>query len=198
MNKKHTDPILPDRYYHIFNRGINDENIFKNDNNYFYFLQKLKQYIQPIASIYSYCLMSTHFHFLVKIKNEQEIRTIFNDDKNTDHTIETIISQQFSNFFNGYSQTINKMFTRTGSLFETPFRRKEITSNEYLTQIILYIHLNPIKHKLSIDYKTFLYSSYHAIINSNTIESNKVIEWFGNKNDFIQNHDLFFEIYKLK
>jgi REP element-mobilizing transposase RayT len=198
MNKVNTGPIFPDRYYHIFNRGINEESIFKNENNYFYFLNKLNQYVNPIGTIHAYCLLSNHFHFLLKTKTELEIRNNFNKEKYLNKQIEFIISKQFSNFFNGYSQAINKMFERTGGLFETPFRRKEITSNEYLTQTILYIHLNPIKHQLNIDYKNYLFSSYKSIINSSTIDNNKVIEWFGNKNDFIQNHELFSERYKLK
>lgn len=37
--------LLPDSYYHIYNRGINGQNIFLEDNNYEYFLNKYSQHV---------------------------------------------------------------------------------------------------------------------------------------------------------
>ena len=40
--KSNTEPLQPDTYYHIYNRGINKEDLFKEDRNYHYFLIKYK------------------------------------------------------------------------------------------------------------------------------------------------------------
>ena len=71
--KKHTEPLEPDRIYHIYNRGINGENIFKEERNYAYFLTKYAKCISPIADTYAYCLLKNHFHLAVKIKTEEEL-----------------------------------------------------------------------------------------------------------------------------
>ena len=142
--KKNTHLLEPDFFYHIYNRGINGGQIFFSDYNSSYFLKLLKEKVSLVADFYSYCLLSNHFHILVRIKSEEKIRENFADKDDVE--ISKIISQQFSNAFNSYTQAINKHFGRTGKLFELPFRRKLIVSEEYLIKAILYIHHNPKKH----------------------------------------------------
>ena len=77
MTKK--QPLIPDAYYHIYNRGNNREDIFVEDENYRFFLQRYLQYIEPIAYTYAYCLLPNHFNFLVRIRNvEEQIGTEMN------------------------------------------------------------------------------------------------------------------------
>lgn len=183
--KNNIFPLEPDHFYHIYNRGINGGQLFFNHQNYLYFLRLISEKVKPVAKIHSYCLLKNHFHLLVKIKSEDVIRQIFSDKKNFE--IENIISQQFSNTFNSYSQAINKHFGRTGKLFELPFRRKEITSEQQLIKTILYINKNPVKHKISNDLFTYHYSSIDKIINDDNLflESEEVISLFNDKDNFI-------------
>lgn len=71
--KKNTDPLQPNTYDHIYNRGINGETVYKEESNYAYFLNKYAKYIEPVADTYAYCLLKNHFHFLVLTKDEKEI-----------------------------------------------------------------------------------------------------------------------------
>ena len=73
-------PLLkPDETYHIFNRANGNEKIFLSSENYRFFLEKFKLHIQPIADTYCYCLLPNHFHFLIRIKSEEELQKIFPD-----------------------------------------------------------------------------------------------------------------------
>ena len=65
--------LEPGRHYHIYNRGVNSCNIFKKTTNYEHFLNLYEKYILPIADTFAWCLLSNHFHFLLRIKNEDEI-----------------------------------------------------------------------------------------------------------------------------
>ena len=56
------------QYYHLYNRGNNKEALFKEGRNYYYFLDLYKKYIYPMADLYAYCLLPTHFHFIIRIK----------------------------------------------------------------------------------------------------------------------------------
>jgi REP element-mobilizing transposase RayT len=67
-------PLQHGKYYHIYNRGNNRENIFFEERNYRYFLQLYAKYIQPIADTYAYCLLYNHFHVLVRIKSIEELQ----------------------------------------------------------------------------------------------------------------------------
>ena len=186
--KINTETLYPDTYYHIFNRGINKENIFTKDKNYNYFLNKYAKYIYPIARTYAYCLLGNHFHFLIKIRSETEIRNEFSIKNEL--SINKIISLQFSHLFNSYAQSINKANHRTGALFETPFRRLEVKDDAHFTQLICYIHLNPQKHKIFNDYKSYIHSSYLNFLNNKAtkLEREDVINWFGDKDEFIRIH----------
>jgi REP element-mobilizing transposase RayT len=70
---KKTEKLTFGSYYHIHNRGINSCNLFKNSENYVYFLNLYDQYISPVADTFAWVLMPNHFHFLVRIKEENEI-----------------------------------------------------------------------------------------------------------------------------
>ena len=52
--------------YHIYNIGNNSTKIFFNEENYFFFLKKIRNEIKPIAEILAYCLMPNHFHLMVQ------------------------------------------------------------------------------------------------------------------------------------
>jgi putative transposase len=43
--------LLPENYYHVYNHGNADDNIFKKDDNYIYFLKCYAHFINPVASI---------------------------------------------------------------------------------------------------------------------------------------------------
>lgn len=188
-------PIEADKFYHIYNRGVNGEIIFKSDRNYSFFLNKTKEYLLPVCDIYTYCLLPNHFHFLVKVKSEKELESPIkgsNLDKAEGlHSPQNIFSKQFSRIFNSYSQAFNKENNRHGALIESPFKRKEIDSEEYLRKSIIYIHRNPENHNLVSDFKEYNYSSYQGILsNSKThLMRNEVIQLFDSLDNFILSHN---------
>lgn len=125
---KNTTPLHPERYYHIYNRGINGEVLFKREENNRYFLLKYDTYISPIAETYAYCLLGNHFHLLIRTKTEEEILGITSNPVRVpnpnrvkmEKTASQVISLKFSHLFNGYTQAIDKQHNRTGKLFELP------------------------------------------------------------------------------
>ena len=48
-------------YYHIYNRGVNRQAIFFNDENWGYFMRRLRHYCtSELIEIIAYCLMPNH------------------------------------------------------------------------------------------------------------------------------------------
>lgn len=191
-------PLLPNTFYHIYNRGINGCELFRKETNYLHFLKLYEKHIVPVASTFAWVLMGNHFHVLVKIKSETQISETFSNlqmIENTEHykvlSIHKRINQQFSNLFNAYTKAFNKMYRRTGSLFETRFKRNEIDNHAYLMQTVVYIHNNPVHHafcKRAIDYPWISYKT--CVSQKETkLHRNKLIQWFGNTSVFIENHN---------
>ena len=93
--------------------------------------------------------------------------------------------------FNAYSKTINKKYSRTGSLFQKHLHRVEINEEKYFRNLTLYIHLNPEKHKIFNDFREYPYSSYKAYISDkpSMIKRDEVFQYFGDIENFIYNHN---------
>jgi putative transposase len=198
--KKYTEPLEPDGIYHIFNRGINGEDVFKEIRNYRFFLEKYSKYIEPIAETYAYCLLKNHFHLAVKIKSASELIDFYLKKKNIEITsndnvlkippVAKIINQQFAVLFNSYAQAINKAHHRTGGLFEESFRRIKVDSDSYFNELIYYIHHNPQKHGFVKDFRDYPHSSYHShlAITATKLKREEVILSFGNKIEYEKFH----------
>lgn len=158
------DPLLPSTYYHIFNHANGDEDLFREPENYRYFLQQYYKHINGIADTYCYCLMPNHFHLLIRIKPAEAITTHLPGFKNlAGVAASNFLSKQFSNFFNGYTKAFNNKFDRNGSLFLKNFKKKAIVNRRHLVDVILYIHLNPVKHGFRKHPKDWKWTSYHSL-----------------------------------
>ncbi|HLG38955.1 MAG TPA: hypothetical protein VI461_04765 [Chitinophagaceae bacterium] len=181
-------PLIEGQYFHIYNRGVNSEDLFKEKKNYYYFLKQFFFYCQEIFEVYAYCLLKNHFHLVTYVKENVEVPR-----KNGEGMFRLNASKQLSHFFNSYAQSINKMYNRTGPLFESPFERKLIDNPEYLTSAICYCHHNPQLHGFVNDFKEWEFSSFHAILNDDNafIASQKIIEKFGGVTEFEETHKNF-------
>jgi len=184
--------LYPGKFYHIYNRGINKELIFFNNSNYVHFLNRFDYYLAKFIDVYVYRLLPNHFHFLVKVKKEDDIKNLpgFENLEGFYSSINNPISKAFSNFFNAYVKAVNKQQNRYGSLFQKNYKRKLIDKDDYLTRIIYYIHLNPVIHNITDIFENYKFSSYRSMImNKNTrLKRKEILMLFNGKENFIRFH----------
>ncbi len=134
-------------FFHIYNRGNNAQTVFYLRKNYLFFLEKMKKYISPFASIVSWCLMPNHFHWLIFVRNEKielgqksnvenvkmghalTLRQGMTNTNDSSHTLaesESMTSQNKTRTINqsigiclrSYTRAIQKQEKLTGSLFQ--------------------------------------------------------------------------------
>ncbi len=151
----------PNRIYHLYNHGNADDNLFRCDENFRYFLQKYGKYGHPVVDTYAYCLLPNHFHFLVKVKAASTLLDLTGFKNMSGLVIQEQVIQHFSNFFNAYTKAFNKMYDRRGKLFLTPFKRKAIKSTAQFLNTWKYIHQNPVRHQFTKDLFEWPFSSIH-------------------------------------
>lgn len=195
MNEDFYPALMAGEFYHIYNRGNNRENIFFKEDNYLYFLKKYDYYLSDYLETYAYCLLPNHFHFLVRVKEADEIRIPSLQGMvsvGKDEPISKIVSEQFRRFFISYSQAINKQEGRVGSLFQKNFKRKLITDDSYFTSVVHYVHANPQLHGICEDYMLYPHSSYGRILIEKPSKLNKqsILDWFGGRSEFIKFHEV--------
>ena len=182
-----------EKFYHIYNRSIDKKPMFCNDGNYLYFLKKYDFYLSTVLDTYAYCLLGNHFHLLVRIKDLTTFKKLSNLKNKSTHDI---ISHQFRKFFQCYAMSFNKQQNRTGTLFQTPFKRALVDNDSYFGSLIYYIHTNPETHQLIDDFKEWKWSSYQSMLQEKQtkIKKQEVFEWFGNKEQFEKYHLVKHEI----
>ena len=175
-------PLENGKYYHIYNRGINSGILFKEKSNYEYFLKLYDIHMEPMAETYAWCLMKNHFHFLIRIKEIDEITT----EKKIPP------SQSFSNLFNAYTKAFNKKYNRHGGLFERPFRRKSIEEDSYFQNLVAYIHNNPVHHNICEHPLHYPWSSYTTCLSDKPtkLKRKEVIALFDDIENFKYVHEL--------
>ncbi len=124
--------------YHIYNRTNNNEHLFREEINYFFFLEKYDHYLSPYLDTFCWNLLPNHFHVMIRIKSESFIESTIIKKDITDQTsyeklflqnkipLNNLIVRAFTRFFQSYAQSFNKMYSRNGNLFYKPFKRIEV------------------------------------------------------------------------
>jgi putative transposase len=159
--------------YHVYNRGVNEQNIFFCEKDYETFLFLLQRYLikqQPFSKTKNYsqtidllifCLMPTHYHLLIRQKDAKSM-------------VEFAQSLSVS-----FTAIINKRHSRVGHLFQGVYKARLIKDDADLLNISKYIHLNPMEKdiKEALDYPYSSIKSYISdlpsmhwdFVNTNTI-----------------------------
>lgn len=179
--------LLLGQFYHVFGRGIGGETIFRNKDDYRRFLQLYAKHIEPVAKTYCYNLLPNHFHSLIRTKEPDE----------QVHSAPSVLlprepSQHFSNLFNAYAKYFNLRYQRSGSLFQRPFGRIEVTSARYFSTLLVYIHRNAQYHGILEDYREWPYSSYHTFLSKkiSRLQRAEALSWFPDPEIFAERHRL--------
>ena len=192
--------IIPDEYYHIYNRGNNKQNIFMEEKDWLRFLF-LILYFQSPVTFYNINVGHRVSHVSVSKKTLEKIlsnRTVelisFANMPNHFHMIvkeisNNGISRYMQRILNSYTKYFNTKYKKSGHLFQGPFQIKHIENNEQLLHLSAYIHRNPREIK-EWKNKEHLYpwSSYQDYINKNRwgdiLKTQIILDQFSNNNEY--------------
>ena len=99
-------------------------------------------------------------------------------------------NKHFAHLFNAYTRYFHIRRERTGNLFERPFKRILIDNDEYLRNVILYIHNNSVHHGFCSHPLEYPWSSYLSCVSEKPTRLKRefVLKLFGNKADFKTSH----------
>jgi REP element-mobilizing transposase RayT len=161
--------LVAGEYYHIYNRGNNYETVFREPENYYYFLRLMVKYLLPEqVQIVAYCLMPDHYHLLLYLQTET-------------------LSRSMQPFLLAYTNAFNRRYQRIGSLFQGPFKARRIGTNEYLLHLSRYIHLNPVEAGLvqkAEDWEFSSYKDYLGLRQRTLSGANIVMDQFGTGEEY--------------
>lgn len=118
-------------FYHIINRGVARDSIYHDDADFMKFLDIVQDASEEyVFSIYSFCLMTNHYHFLLKT---------------TDFNLSILMQKVNSR----YSIYYNNKYKRVGPLWQGRFKSWFVYDELYLKSLVKYIEYNPIKANIT-------------------------------------------------
>ncbi|MCF2684177.1 transposase [Faecalicatena contorta] len=133
-------------FYHITSRGINKFPIFSKNLERSRFLNIIRDSIsQYNIKIFAYCVMSNHFHLLMRAPIEE-------------------LSAFMARILSVYAVYYNQKHNRVGYVFDGRFRSQCIEDESYFFNCLRYIHLNPIKANMCKSIDNYRYSSFKEFI----------------------------------
>jgi putative transposase len=92
--------------------------------------------------------MPNHYHLLLRQESDSSI------------------SNYIGIAFNAYTQAFNRMYHRSGTLFEGRFRHVVIDADSYVLHLCRYLHLNPVSANIVTTPEEWEYSDYQEWIGS--------------------------------
>lgn len=114
-------------FYHVINRGVEKRDVYLDDQDRKRFLKIIAENAEVYDfSIHAYCLMSNHYHLLMKTR------------KGNLSSIMKQINSRYSIYF-------NRKTDRVGPLWQGRFKSWFVYDEKYLESLIKYIELNPVK-----------------------------------------------------
>jgi REP element-mobilizing transposase RayT len=69
---KYLSTFYEEGFYHVYNRTNNKELLFREEDNYYFFLKKYHQYLGPFVNTFCYNLLPNHFHLVIQIRSVKE------------------------------------------------------------------------------------------------------------------------------
>ncbi|WP_116127162.1 hypothetical protein [Lewinella sp. IMCC34183] len=144
--------------FHLYNRSNDRQTLFSDHREYMWFIDRVRKYFPPVASILGYCIMPNHFHLLLTPKQairEEIIRT----GKPLSAMPSPEISEAVRRTLMGFTKKRNYAYDHTGSRFQQRTRCK--FHSRGLAHGLEYVHQNPVRAEFVGHPSEWGYSSYN-------------------------------------
>jgi len=150
--------------YHVITRGNNRQLIFCDRSDYDRFLLQLaNQKARLPFFLYAYCLMPNHVHLLIEQADDP-------------------ISRIMQRLLTSFSQYHNRKYGKSGHLLQGRYKAILCQSDQYLAELVRYIHLNPVRARMVRSPEEFEYSSHRAYVGKDCaplVDSEPLLRHFG-------------------
>lgn len=152
----------PGALYHVMGRGNNGEKILAEGLQKSEYIKILTYYKKQLCfKLYAFCIMDNHVHLLIEVKDAP-------------------LSGIMQRIQQVYTQWFNRKYGRTGHVFQQRYKALLCNKENYLLQLIRYIHYNPVKANMckDLNYIWSSHSHYIGVVNDGFVDVDDVLGVF--------------------
>src|ERR1700733_4215711 len=150
--------------YHVISRGNNRRKVFRTSADYRRFTEIIQVQKSKIPFyLYAYCLMPNHIHLLIERREDS-------------------VSKIMQRVLTTYSQYHNRKYKKIGHVFQGRYKSILCQTDEYLGELVRYIHLNPVRARMVRQPEDYEYSGHRAYIGldgNGLVDVEPVLRHFG-------------------
>jgi len=134
---------VPNLFFHVLNRGNNRQTVFRDEEDFSYFLQLLKRYKKQLKfRLYHFCLMPNHIHFVLE------------------PTLQGSLSKIMLRLTLAYTWYFNRKYRGVGHVWQGRFKSSLLDKENYFLWCGLYVELNPVRANLATMPEDWRWSSF--------------------------------------
>jgi REP element-mobilizing transposase RayT len=163
----------PGAFYHVILRGNARQDIFFDDEDRCRFYLLIQEGTERYRHrIHAFCLMSNHIHLLVQVADVP-------------------LSRIMQNLSFRYTRWANWRQGKSGHLFQGRYKAVLVDADEYLLELVRYLHLNPVRAGMTKDPFEFPWSSHRAYCGKEDIPwlcTDLTLSAFGRRGDTVRNN----------
>ena len=141
--------------HHIVQRGHDRKSVFSAPEDYGFYLDNLTEQKRRLGiEVLAYCLMSNHVHLILRPMCDKDSVSEFMRVLAARHT-----------------RYVNKLKSRTGTLWEGRFKCSLIDTDTYLLACCRYVDLNPVRANIVGDPKDYEWSGYRELAGYSSVHT---------------------------
>lgn len=145
--------------YHVTSRGDRREDIYFGDADRIAWLETFNQVCARFNwTCHAWCQMTNHYHIVIE-------------------TAEGNLAQGMRQLNGVYTQTVNRSHKRTGHVFQGRYKAIMVEKDSYLLELARYVVLNPLRARMVRDVANWRWSSYRAMIGTETAPEWLQTDW---------------------
>jgi len=142
---------VPGGLYHVMLRGNGGQDIFVVFEDRYHLYLLIQQGVERYGHrIHGFCCMTNHIHLAIQVA-------------------EAPLSGIMQNLSFRYTRWINTRQARTGHLFQGRYKAILVDANDYLLELVRYIHLNPVRAGMVANPEDYEWSGHMAYLGMETL-----------------------------